>query len=111
MKHTSSVNDGILDLGEKTISTLAVPPRGCNVTSCVGVRRRMFLSCSSAEDGVMPRWKVIGAGLLFIIGTVLFTVCPTRIAPNFTILSRGLATSIYICKKSNETQEINIYIL
>ncbi len=44
----------------------------------------------------MPRWNVMGAGLLLTIGMDFFTVCPTRKAPNFTILSRGFATSI--CK-------------
>ena len=85
---------GILDLGEKTTSTLAVPPRGWRVRSWVGVRRSTVLSWRRVELGVTPRWKVMGAGELLMIGTVRLTVCPTRSAPNRTILSRGFATSI-----------------
>ncbi len=82
------------DFGEKIISTLAWPPRGSSVISFVGVSLRMSRSCSKEFEGVIASWKVMGAGLLLMIGTTFLTVWPTRKAPNFTILFFGSATSI-----------------
>lgn len=94
-KPTSSVNWGMRLLGEKTTSTLQVPPLGARVMGWVGVILITDLSCSSGVMGVQLSWNVIGEGELFTRGICRFTTWPTRKAPSFVILWVGLATSTW----------------
>ena len=71
---TSSENCGILVFGEKVRSTLTVPPLGSKLMSPVGENLSTERSLSIVLDGVKPSLKVMGAGLLFTIGTCFFTV-------------------------------------
>jgi len=92
---TSSENCAMRHLGDRTTSTLAIPPFCCRVIGSVGNSRITPASWSAVDNGFTVTRNVNGAALLFTMGMIFFTVWPIRSAPNLTILCRGSATSIY----------------
>ena len=84
---TSSVNCGILCLFCSLTITEQVPPLPSKVILSVVEIDRALVCCNAGVVGVSASLKVIGAGLLFTIGTTggFFILPPTTRDPTFTI--------------------------